>query len=100
MTRSHPVSELLEAAAAGQQPTAEELAALGLPPESRARLTREIRDAAAEAVAHRLEGASGPARAVAREAANRIVAETGDLRGTEEPMPTDPTALADLIHRH
>lgn len=97
-TRSHPISEVLGSAALGQLPTAAEVDALPLPPESKARLTREIRNAAAEAVALRLAGANSRARAVAHEAADRLADETRDLRGAAE-LPANPGALADLIPR-
>lgn len=99
--RRHPVTELLVQAAGGNLPTEADLDELRLPQEPR----REVADAAALAAAAKAGGENQEARAIAREAAARIVnalpPEMQDPDYLKEPEPdvTNPADLAAQVSR-
>ena len=99
--RRHPVAQVLEAAAAGQDPNAAELDALGLPPETR----RKVLHAANAAADIKAAGENAEARRHALHKADEIVhglspeQRDPDYLRVPEPEPTNPRDLAAQVNR-
>lgn len=100
-TRRHPVGRLLNDAALGHVPAADELDALGLSPGTR----REVAEHARQAVAIKADGRNLEARRYAAEHAQNLIDELPeeqqdpDYLKPPDDSPTDPASLAAQVTR-
>lgn len=93
-----PLRDFYTTIASGQTPHAADLEAEGIPRSLHGKVHDDVRKI------HKLrdEGARLAARTLAKERAHALIKELGeDWDGApDEPLPTDPRGLADLIRRH
>jgi hypothetical protein len=103
--RNHPVRELLDAAAHGQEPTGQELDALvaglcgGMGDDDRRQWRRRLHTAARAAVIAREEGEHADARRIAKTHAADLADQLAADWEPPTPEGPDAEAVADLVHR-